>query len=406
MTGRFSYSVCFLSQAFPDSEGAYRGIFIQNLACNLIREGLSVVVVTPKIFKISKRFEIVKGIIVHRFFFPSNGKPLIAFKKIPVIRMLIYMTACFFRAFSVIVKYRCKLIHVHWIHPNGIIGVALSAILKIPLVVHVRGSDLHTYGMRNRFFKFLTHFVLMHTNMILCTNVRSRNDIMAQFSDVTGDKFEIVYNEVDSTLFHPLSEKTARRKLGLNLEGIHFVFIGNFREEKGVRLFFEVAANLFSEFPSGFFHFVGDGELTDEMIRDVGRLKISSGVKIHGPVAHEQIPLWLNAANALILPSDREGMPNVVLEALACGIPVIASDTGDTGRFIKEDENGFLLTGDRKIALRTCLTKILSGPESLFKMKKKLQTNNIISQSSHKGTQAIMKVYASLSGLENFRRTV
>ena len=389
--------ICFLTQAFPDSAGAYRGIFIQTLAGALIRQGLCLVVVTPKIFGMSKRVETVDGIIVRRFRFPSGGKPLIAFKKIPVFRMLVYMVTCFLSAFMTILKYHCELIHVHWIHPNGIIGIALGLLFRIPVIIHVRGSDLHTYGLRNRFLKTLTHFTLVHANRVLCTSLKSRHDILEKFRGMSGKKIEVIYNEVDTVLFHPMAEQTARKELRLDLDRIHFIFIGNIREEKGVGVLLSVIKNIFPICQERMIcHFVGEGALTARLVQETQRLGVSSVIKFHGPVAHEQIPLWMNAANALILPSVREGMPNVVLEALACGIPVIASDAGDTGIFIRDEINGFLLKDKIEAELEARLTKILLEPELLIKMKKKLQYLVMKKQSVPDEDNAMVTLYDSL----------
>jgi glycosyltransferase involved in cell wall biosynthesis len=277
------------------------------------------------------------------------------------------------------------------------LGIILGAVFRIPVIIHVRGSDLHTYGLKNRFLRILTHFILVHANRILCTSTKSCRDILEKFSNIPEKKIEVVYNEVDTALFHPMAEQTARKELRLEPVGIHFVFIGNIRQEKGVDALLSVMKKIFSTCQERLFcHFVGNGVLASGMMQETYQAGLSEGIKFYGAVAHEQIPLWMNAANALILPSRREGMPNVVLEALACGIPVIASDAGDVKTFIKNGMNGFILKGEIEAELKHRLTKILSEPELLIKMKKNLQCLVVKKQSVPDGNNKLTDIYDSL----------
>ena len=135
-------SVLFLTNAYPDFDSSYRGIFIKKMATLLRVEGYHISVVTPKIYKGSHYFEEQDGIKVYRFPFFARDKLLIEHKKIPYLRMVLYYITGFFLTIYAMFKNKCNVIHVHWAIPIGLIGVWIRSLLKRPLIVTVHGSDL------------------------------------------------------------------------------------------------------------------------------------------------------------------------------------------------------------------------------------------------------------------------
>ena len=94
-----------------------------------------------------------------------------------------------------------------------------------------------------------------------------------------------------------------------------------------------------------FFLFIGDGSLREYLINKAKEDGISN-IQIISKVPHHEIPYYINSSEALILPSEAEGMPNVVLESMSCGIPVISTDVGDVKEFIAHDQNGLIIKKD------------------------------------------------------------
>ena len=402
MIGEQQPAILFLTQAYPDTPESYRGIFIRNLAKKATLQGFRPVVVTPRINPNSKKHETHDGIRVIRFYFPSGGKPLIAYRRVPIFRMLIYMASVLLSATATMRRYRCELVHVHWIHPNGIVGVFLRFFFKVPLIIHVRGSDFHTFGTKNVFFTHLTRFVLLHSDQIFCTSKELEEGILMTFPALDARKVSTVYNDIDGALFHPIPEIEARRMLNIRETGIHLLFVGNLVREKGVFDLVEAVIKL-HEAGKGemvLTHVVGTGPLHTTLAEAVRHSGLEKKILLHGPVPPGKVPLWLNAASILILPSKREGMPNVILEALACGVPVLSTNVGDVSRFVREGENGFLLylNGGNE-ALYEKLTGLLYPPETLIEMKKRLQ--KVIASQKEKGPSwggsgEVLKTYARL----------
>ena len=139
-------------------------------------------------------------------------------------------------------------------------------------------------------------------------------------------------------------------------------FLGRLDEEKGIRDLAEVARRL----PDGVaFRFVGDGDLRSWLESKLADEIATGAVSITGWMSHDVVPRELNDMKLLVLPSQpTEGLPTTILEALACGTPVLASSVSGVPDVIKEDETGFLIRSREPADLADCIESIL-GREDL-----------------------------------------
>ena len=115
--------ILFLTNAYPDFDSSYRGIFIKKMASFLKTDGYEIAVVTPKIYKKSHYVEEQNGIKVYRFPFFAGNRLLIEYDKIPYLRMILYYISGFLLDALCLIRHRCQMIHVHWAIPTGLIGV-------------------------------------------------------------------------------------------------------------------------------------------------------------------------------------------------------------------------------------------------------------------------------------------
>lgn len=97
-------------------------------------------------------------------------------------------------------------------------------------------------------------------------------------------------------------------------------------------------------------------------------LKIANYIKFTGPVNHEDIPLWISASDILVLPSLSEGRPNVILEALACEVPVVATDVGGIPELMVDGETGYLVPAKSPDELSRKINKLLDNKNRREKM--------------------------------------
>jgi teichuronic acid biosynthesis glycosyltransferase TuaC len=213
----------------------------------------------------------------------------------------------------------------YWAHPDGECAVRLARRLGVPSLVMVGGSDvlLMTRDPRRR--------------QKIASVLSSADAVMAVSRDLASkivqlgarpENVHVLRRGVDARVFHPAPKEAARRQLGIPTERPMLVWIGRMAPVKGVDTLIEAFDQLVRRGVDAMLYLVGDGPLRAEITADIARRGLADRVKLAGSVPHEQLAPWFQAADATLLPSRSEGIPNVLLESLACGTPWIASRVG------------------------------------------------------------------------------
>ncbi len=136
-------------------------------------------------------------------------------------------------------------------------------------------------------------------------------------------------------------------------------YIGRLSHEKGVFNFVE-SIPLIHEYD---FVIIGDGSLRSNITEYIIENNLSDKVKFTDWIPHDQLPDYLNKLKLLVLPSYTEGLPNIMLEAMACGTPVLATSVGAIPDVIKDGETGFLLENNSPECIAETALKILHMPD-------------------------------------------
>jgi glycosyltransferase involved in cell wall biosynthesis len=167
------------------------------------------------------------------------------------------------------------------------------------------------------------------------------------------DRSYTVLNGCDTGLFFPRSRVTARETLGIAQDAEIVLYVGNLNHTKGLRELLRACVALSSRRPRLELTVIGEGAL---------RAELNSGppVRLLGRRSSEEVAMWMAAADVFCLPSYSEGCPNVVLEALACGRPVVASDVGGIPELVNE-QNGILVPPRNWERLADALEQALAG---------------------------------------------
>jgi glycosyltransferase involved in cell wall biosynthesis len=177
---------------------------------------------------------------------------------------------------------------------------------------------------------------------------------------VGAEKLHPVYNGIDFEVFKPGDQAQARRELGLPPEGKLILFVGNFYAIKNPLLLIEAFARLTSLEHPHHLVMIGGGALEGParaLAKANGSPVIFAGRKLAGEVAN-----YMRAADLLCLPSKNEGVPNVILEAFASGLPVLASDVGGIPEVLTHDYLGGLTAPNDLQDLIRCLSETLAKP--------------------------------------------
>ena len=227
---------------------------------------------------------------------------------------------------------------VNWAYPDAY-GVMLVAQRRgFPFATTVQGSDVNVF-FQNRTRKRQILRALRASSAVFCRSHALRDKLANE-----GVSATTVYNGINRESFCPLDRAEACAKLGLDPQRRRVLYVGNLLPVKGPTILARAATQL----QDCDVIFVGDGPE-----------KIAAG-HVVGARPHDQIPLWMNACDVLCLPSLNEGLPNVALEAMACGLPVVASHVGGVPEIVRDGVNGFLVPpsdpGSLADALRRALT--------------------------------------------------
>lgn len=239
-----------------------------------------------------------------------------------------------------------EFILAYWVYPDGYAAHLLSRALGIPYAVVALGSDLNIMGhsdqTRTRIRATLTGAV-----RVLCVSEALRTQALAQ--GASPERCRVVPNGVDPSLFAREERDECRVRLGIGRDERIIVFIGNMEPIKGVDVLLDALARMGENRPGAIL--IGGGGSRRAFERRAAELGLRDCVTFTDPVPHRDTALFLNAADFLVLPSRFEGCPNVILEALACGTPVIASAAGGIPELITRPEQGILVPPEAPVKL-------------------------------------------------------
>lgn len=239
-----------------------------------------------------------------------------------------------------------------WAYPDGVAAVRLARLLGVPSVVKVHGSDLNVVAKLPGPRAILMRELPRASRVVAVS--RALGDEAVGLG-VSPTRVTVVANGVDSALFHPRDRAVCRRVLGLG-DGKRVVYVGRLEPSKGVVDLLDA----FSRESLAGIHLslVGDGSARAAC---EARAAASGGrITVHGARPLGEIPDWMGAADVVTLPSWNEGTPNVILEALACGRPVVGSSVGGIPDLLRTPVLGALISPRDPDALAVALASVVN----------------------------------------------
>lgn len=242
-------------------------------------------------------------------------------------------------------RFNFDIIHAHRVFPEGFAAVLLGKFFKKPVVITIHGSDINSLH-KNIFIRKMILFTLNRADEIIAISVALKTKIL-EVGAVESKKISVLFNGVDLDTFKVQSKKKARERLSLPQEKKIILFVGNLVDVKNPLLLIEAVCRL-KRGKNGEYLFViiGEGSLKGEIENRISKYSLGEAVVMAGAKPHEKLPVWMAAADCLVLPSKSEGMGVVLLEAMACGLPIIATRVGGIPEVITDGENGILITSN------------------------------------------------------------
>ena len=366
-------NVTILTTSFPEYQGDLAGVFVAHLVKALIRQSLEVRVIAPHSAS-TPTYELLDSIQVHRFryFYPAKWQRVSYGYGIPAnlkasllakIGLLPFL--CSFFLTTLHWRKRTTVYHAQWIF-SGLVAALGQRFHRKPIVLTVRGSDLNL--AHGTFLRSVVQYILTRVTMITTVSEALRDKVLA--FGIPPEKVHAIPNGINCQIFRPLERDDVRRTLQLPLDRKIVLWIGRFVTIKGVEFLIQAIPEVMTQEPKTLLVLIGDGELEDQIKASVEQLGVMDSVRFAGKILAEDIPLWLNAADIFILPSLNEGRPNVILEAMACETPVLATNVGGIPELVKDGQNGFLVPAKDSAKLAERLLDLLKNEHLRMKMGK------------------------------------
>jgi glycosyltransferase involved in cell wall biosynthesis len=244
-----------------------------------------------------------------------------------------------------------------WGFPDAVAVAALAKLTGTPYITKVHGTDINTYT-RERSRRWQIRWAMNGARRVIAVS----QALAQRLADigVNVHRTSVLYNGVELNRFHPADGAQARQALGFGEHDRVLLFVGNLKADKGCVEMLEAFANLALLKPELQLAFVGEGPMRAPLQARCAALGLQARVRWVGRQPHAALPQWYAAAELLCLPSHAEGTPNVVLEAMACGLPVVATQVGGISEVLPHFAGLTVPLGDGN-ALQAALAAALAG---------------------------------------------
>ncbi len=246
-----------------------------------------------------------------------------------------------------------ELIDAHYFYPDGVAAAMLGRRLDVPAVITARGTDVNLIA-QHRFPRRMIRWAARRAAAVVAVSQALKDKLAAL--GVEPERIHVLRNGVDLELFHAEERDKLRAELGLHRPTL--LSVGNLLGFKGHGLVIEALALL----PECGLVVAGDGPdraAFEALARQCG---VAERVRFVGSLAQQDLRRYYGAADALVLASSREGWPNVLLEAMACGTPVIATAVGGVPEIVTSRDAGILVKERSARALAHAVRELFARP--------------------------------------------
>jgi teichuronic acid biosynthesis glycosyltransferase TuaC len=235
---------------------------------------------------------------------------------------------------------RFDCIDAHYVFPDGFAAILLGKMLKIPVIISARGTDVNLFSQFTT-IRPIIRWVLLHAAGVIAVSGALKSKIVEL--GVLREAVRVIPNGIDSKRFHLLERSAARSRLGLAQDVRIAISVASLTKGKNHTALISAFAKVVEGHPKHLLYIIGQGPLREALQKQIGDLGLQSQVYLLGPKPNEELVFWFNSADVSCLVSIREGWPNVVTESIACGTPVVATRVGGIEEIITSPYLGSLV---------------------------------------------------------------
>lgn len=363
-TDRRSIRIVTFTTLYPNATLPTHGVFVENRLRHLVADGrVTSRVIAPVPWIPRALAKLVPGRAVFAQIPPResrHGLPVAhpRFFVLPKIGMTLAPFLLFARSLSATRQLAADgsdfdLIDAHYFYPDGVAAILLGKVLNKPVVITARGSDINLiakFTLPRRMIRFAANRAMG----VVAVSQALKNALIDV--GVPASKIHVLRNGVDLDTFCPQDRRRVRAQM--RIEGPALLSVGQLVELKAHDLIIGALPDL----PGYTLLIVGDGPERSKLERLAKGLKIANRVRFLGPIPHERLAEIYSVADALVLASSREGWPNVLLEAMACGTPVIGSKVGGIPEIVNSPAAGVLISERTSAGIAAAVKHLFQNP--------------------------------------------
>ncbi len=366
--------ILVISHLFPSTKNRNYGIFMARQLEEMAKQGMDISVIVPMVWtpSILRKFRKWKNY--------DHNAPVLNFKGLTTYQVsYVRITGNWFyrwnglSIFWAIKKLARKLnhkqhfdiIYARCFFPDGDAALRLGKTLKLPAVCVGIGSDINLVPNYSK--SIYKRFVTIANE--LDGSVASGRALADKIDAVSNKKTLSVYGVVDLLKFSTVkSKKQIRCKLDLPENKILVLYLGNLKKSKGIYELLNAFLQISGEKEDVELRICGDGIEKSGIIRFIEENDRTESMYMMGAIDCDQVDLWMKACDLFVLPSHHEGMPNAVMEAMACGLPVVASSVGGLPEAIGDCDGATLVPAKEVKALKKYIQLIIDDADLRSKM--------------------------------------
>ena len=384
--------VLLLTTSFPLTRVSRSGIFIQKMVSHL-PENVQVTVLTPDSAEADSQssddYPVDYSVIPFRYapkhwqqLAHSSGGIIAALSRNKLLFLLLppflfsnLLTCCYSAR-------KANLLHANW-SINGVIAGIAGLLFGKPVMTTLRGSDVNLIE-KSALLRWLVHFCFRFSNIIVTVSPSLQKKLAKQFPQYS-EKVRVICNGIDQAFFDAGNDRYAAeadkdgKKKSLAGQAaspahVRFLYVGNLTAGKGVDVILKAAALLSHEMPPEMsakkwsLNIIGDGPERETLEGYCREQHLEAKVSFHGSAPPGYIPLLMAGADVFVFASFAEGRPNVVLEAMAIGLPIIAGAISAVSDLIEHGQQGLLFPPGDVSTLAEHMIFLLNHPAERRKL--------------------------------------
>ena len=266
--------------------------------------------------------------------------------------------------------YAFELIDAHYVYPDGVAARIAAKDLGVPFVISARGTDINYFPKINKNIKGQIKEVLTRASRVISVS-QGLKDIMTNDLGVNPEKIRVIGNGVDPEKFYEIDKNKARKKCGLPANKKILLSVGALNERKNYIEFLKAINRLGRTDLIAVI--IGEGDERRKIEEFIEEGKMVEQVILKGGIPHEGLKWWYSAADVFCHTSLQEGWPNVLMEALACAVPVVVTPAEGAAEIITGEDLGIIAegftAGDIEAALRRSLERKRNKEAIVERMK-------------------------------------